>query len=248
MAAPLQGMRVFLLARDAAGLATALRERGAAVSVTSGPFGFDERPAAAVESARAELGGLDAVVTVAPPVTLELLENVNLGDWRERFRRYVEEPFCLVQAWLQDALARAVPGRWVAVTSNLGTQPFPSGGAVGAAAAALHTLVRIAAVEYGPHGIRANAVAVGWYEGALPAALGSDGAALAVEDTPARWLAGLDDVAGTVAWLLSPDAAFVNGEVVRVDGGYTITRSSRAAPSQALERRLLDETWWGVGP
>ncbi|MER3412141.1 MAG: hypothetical protein C4305_07520, partial [Thermoleophilia bacterium] len=156
------------------------------------------------------------------------------------------EPFCLVQAWLRDALARGAAGRWVAVTSNLGTLPFPSGGAVGAAAAALHTLVRVAAVEYGPRGIRANAVAVGWYEGALPPALESDGAALAVEDTPARRLANLDDVAGTVAWLLSLEASFVNGEVVRLDGGYTITRSSRAAPSQALELRLLEERWRGV--
>ncbi len=89
-------------------------------------------------------------------------------------------------------------------------------------------------------------MAVGWQEGALPPALGENGAALAVEDTPSRRLARADDVAGAVAWLLSDDAAHVNGEVVRVDGGYTITRSSRAAPFESAERWLLDEQWWGA--
>ena len=50
-------------------------------------------------------------------------------------------------------------------------------------------------------------------------------------------------MAGAVAWLLSDDAAHVNGEVVRVDGGYTITRGSTPAPSVAAAEWLLDEEW-----
>ncbi len=227
-------------------LAAALAGRGAAVRVTRGPFRFDEGPARVVESARSDMGGLDAIVTVCPAVSLRALDDLEPEEWKERFRGFVEEPFLLVQAWLRHVLGRGVPGRWVAVTSVLGTQPFPLGGAVGAAAAALHTLVRIAAVEYGPSGVRANAVAVGWREGAVPPELGSDGADIAVADTPARRLARVDDVTAAVAWLLSPQAEYVNGEILRLDGGYSLTRSGRAAPSASAERRLLEERWWGA--
>lgn len=243
MSGTLAHSRVLLFAPDGAALAAALRERGAAVSLARGPLGFDARPAEAVAAARAELGDVNALVSVAPAVELEALADLEPAAWKERFRRWAEEPFVLAQAWLRDVLARDVPGRWIAVTSALGTQPFPSGGAAGTGAAALHTLVRVAAVEYGPRGVRANAVAVGWQEGALPDALGHDGALLAADDTPTRRLARLEDAAGAVAWLLSEDADHVNGEVVRVDGGYTITRSSRPAPSEAVERWLLDEAW-----
>ena len=133
------------------------------------------------------------------------------------------------QAWLRDVLARRVPGHWVAVTSALGSLPFPGGGADGASAVALQTLVRIAAIEYGPRGIRANAIAPGWREDTLPPELDP---ALAVHDTPTGRLVTCDDIAATVAWLLSPDAAQLNGEVLRLDGGYSVTRGSRPDPGR----------------
>ena len=92
---------------------------------------------------------------------------------------------------------------------------------------ALHTLVRIAALEGGPNGVRANVVAPGWSEAAFPSELDPELAAL---DTPLRRLVTPADVASAVAWLLSPAAAHVTGEILRVDGGYTITRGSRTNP------------------
>lgn len=182
----------------------------------------------------------DSLVTVPPPVRLEPLADIDPAEWKERFRLWTEEPFAAAQAWLRRVLARGAPGRWVAVTSHLGVQAFPSGGAVGAAVAALHTLVKIAAVEYGARGIRANAVAVGWKEDSpLPA----DARALAAADTPTGRLATDDDVAACVAWLLADAPEQVNGEVLRLDGGYTITRGSAATPYEESARWLLDDVW-----
>jgi 3-oxoacyl-[acyl-carrier protein] reductase len=70
-------------------------------------------------------------------------------------------------------------------------------------------------------------VAAGWGASTIPSELDPE---LAVADTPLRRLATPADIAGTVAWLLSPAAAHVTGEVIRVDGGYTITRGSRPDP------------------
>jgi NAD(P)-dependent dehydrogenase (short-subunit alcohol dehydrogenase family) len=115
----------------------------------------------------------------------------------------------------------------VAVTTTLGAQPFPGGGADGAFAVALQTVVRIAAAEYGPRGIRANAIAAGWREHNLPAELDPE---LAVADTPTGRLVSEADIAATVGWLLSADADQLNGEILRLDGGYTITGGSRPDP------------------
>jgi NAD(P)-dependent dehydrogenase (short-subunit alcohol dehydrogenase family) len=217
---------VFLLEGEDSGVAEALRARG--IDVRRGE--------------RFELGG-DRLVTVVPRLELEPLAELSPEAWLERFGRWVEEPFIAVQDWLRDVVGRGAHGRWVAVTTNLGTQPFPGAGAAGAFAAALHTLVKVAALEYGERGLRANAVAVGIREGEAPAGVDTE---RAVADTPAGRLARSDDVAAAVAWLLSPEAEHVNGEIVRVDGGYTITRGAAAAPSDEAEEWLLGEEWRGL--
>jgi NAD(P)-dependent dehydrogenase (short-subunit alcohol dehydrogenase family) len=217
---------VFLLERADSGVADALRGRR-----------LDVRRGDRFEP------GADQLVTVVPPLELEPLAELSPEAWLDRFGLWVEEPFIAVQEWLRDVVGRGAQGRWVAVTTNLGTQPFPGAGAAGAFAAALHTLVKVAALEYGERGVRANAVAVGIREGETTPGIDTE---RAVADTPAGRLARPDDVAATVAWLLSPEAEHVNGEVVRVDGGYTITRGAAAAPSDEAETWLLAEEWRGI--
>jgi NAD(P)-dependent dehydrogenase (short-subunit alcohol dehydrogenase family) len=220
----LSGVLVF--DREGTGLAAALRARGLDAEAASG-----------------WTPGRDDLVTVAPRLELEPLADLEPDIWLERFRRWVEEPFAVVQAWLRDLAQRDASGGWVAVTSNLGTQSFPFAGAIGSFSAALHTLVKVAALEYGPRGVRANAVAVGFRDGETPAWIDVERVAA---DTPAGRLTRVDDIAGVVAWLLSPATAQVNGEIVRVDGGFTLARGRAAAPSDAAEAYLLDEQWRGL--
>jgi NAD(P)-dependent dehydrogenase (short-subunit alcohol dehydrogenase family) len=161
----------------------------------------------------------EALVTVTPPGRLASLDELEPEEWLATFAAAAKEPFFAAQPWL----ARG-SGSWVAVTSILGVQPFPGGGAAGAASLALQTLVRVAALE----GVRANAIAAGLAD-PPPEPLDRE---LALADTPGGRLATAADVAAAVAWLLSDEAAHVNGEVLRVDGGYTITRGSRPDPGK----------------
>jgi NAD(P)-dependent dehydrogenase (short-subunit alcohol dehydrogenase family) len=169
----------------------------------------------------------DSLVTMAPGPLLRPLADISAEEWKARFESCVAKPFWVFQAWLRDVLARGATGRWVAITVGLGSLPFPGGGADATSAVALQTLVRIAAIEYGQRGIRANAIAAGWREQTLPDEL--DGR-LAIADTPTGRLVSARDISAAVGWLLSPEAEQLNGEVLHLDGGYAITRGSRPNP------------------
>jgi NAD(P)-dependent dehydrogenase (short-subunit alcohol dehydrogenase family) len=87
---------------------------------------------------------------------------------------------------------------------------------------AIVQLTKSLAVAWAPDGVRVNAVAPGWIRTALTAGLREDQAAeqRILERTPmGRW-GEPADVAGAVAFLAGPDAAFITGAVLPVDGGY----------------------------
>ena len=121
-------------------------------------------------------------------------------------------------------MVAAGSGSITIITSNSGLKgsPFLSGYSISKVAE--HQIARNLAVEFGPQGVRVNAIAPGLIKTDFAKTLWTDPKRLArVEDLlPLRRIGNPDDIAGTAVFLASDAAAFLTGQVLNVDGGNAV--------------------------
>ncbi|HET6291543.1 MAG TPA: SDR family oxidoreductase, partial [Amycolatopsis sp.] len=111
----------------------------------------------------------------------------------------------------------------IGFSSIRGTTVEPGQGPYAATKAGLVQLFRTAAAEFGPAGVRVNAIAPGVVETPLTAQIKANPAwydAYATKGALGRW-ARPDELAGAVVYLASDSSSFVTGSVLAVDGGWT---------------------------
>lgn len=209
----------------------ALEESGCAVAGCDlAEFDVSDRAAvqAGVADAISRLGGCDAVVAGAGIVdTIHRAERFSETEWRRDVETNLYGAFFVAQAAFA-ALAESGDGRIVLISSAAAETGIPGQVAYGASKAGLVGMARTLAAEWASQGIRCNVVMPGFI--ATPKVLGMP-ERLQQElkaSVPLRRFGAVDELAGTISFLLSPAAAYITGAVLRVDGGFGLAGSALA--------------------
>jgi NAD(P)-dependent dehydrogenase (short-subunit alcohol dehydrogenase family) len=171
------------------------------------------------DDASVELGGVDGLADIVGIARFIELLDVTDDDWDWYFAMNLRHAFLAMQI---GARAMTNGGVMVFVASASGLTSAPRHAPYGAAKAGLMSLVRTAAVELGPRGIRVNAVAPGvvWTP-RVSGMLGDEGREIQSRNTPIGRVALPADIAAGILFFASDLSGDVSGQTLSIDGGVS---------------------------
>lgn len=223
-----EGAAVALIGRRPEPLQTLADELGGLA--LPGDASSTEHARRAVAATVAELGGLDIVVANAGGEGGGAAAAADDRTWEAALRDNLTSCLVVVREALPALVERR--GTIVVVSSIAALAAGPRMAGYTTAKAGLLGLVRSLAVDYGPAGVRANAVCPGWVrtpmaDGEMDELAGARGIEreaayeLATANVPLRRAATPDEIAAVIAFLASGEASYMTGATVVVDGGTT---------------------------
>lgn len=235
------GAQVIVLGPDAVAVAAIAAETGAVplIGDASDPADCDAAAALAVE----RWGRLDTLIGCAGIGTFGTVLDGGLEDWRRTLRVNLDSGYVAARSCLPRLTESA--GTIVLVSSLAGTLAVPAAAAYVTAKHALIGLVRSLATDFGPDGVRANAVCPGLVRTGMadqvmdtvggPAGLDRETAyRRAASLVPLRRYAEPADVAEVIAFLAGPRSAVITGAVLMADCGVSAVDLSLSALSTNL--------------
>ncbi|HEX9243495.1 MAG TPA: 3-oxoacyl-[acyl-carrier-protein] reductase [Anaeromyxobacter sp.] len=174
--------------------------------------------AAAIEGVVADLGGLHVLVNNAGISIDQLVMRMKDEDWNRTLQVNLTGNFNLIRA-ASRTMMKARGGAIVNITSVVGEMGNAGQAAYAAAKAGQIGLTKAIARELASRNIRVNAVAPGYIDTDMTAALPEAAKTKMTELIPLSRLGAAADVANAVVFLASDEASYVTGEVLRVNGG-----------------------------
>jgi NAD(P)-dependent dehydrogenase (short-subunit alcohol dehydrogenase family) len=231
-----EGARVAVVDRDLAqaqAVAEGLGDRGFAIQA-------DVQLEAAIEQAVAatveRFGALDVAVNAAGYGTSAEVVDMTLEQWRGVMNVDLTGVFLSTKHQARQMLRQGRGGAIVNIASTNAEQPGEGLAAYCVAKAGVVMFNQVAAIELAPHAIRVVGVGPGLTETPATAAFlqRAETRAAYLDNIAAGRAAHVDEIAGLIAYLASPEAAYVNGETVYIDGtlrarGYPTLKERRGA-------------------
>jgi 3-oxoacyl-[acyl-carrier protein] reductase len=203
---------------------SAVEAEGRRAVALGADVGDADQVAAAVEALATALGGPTVLVNNAGITRDNLLFKMSEDDWDAVLRTHLRGAFLVTRA-VQGFMTEAKWGRIVNLSS---TSALGNRGQVNyaAAKAGMQGFTKTLAIELGPFGVTANAIAPGFIATEMTAATAErlkmsveDFHRLTAEQVPVRRLGQPEDIANVVSFLVSDDASYVSGQVIYVAGG-----------------------------
>jgi 3-oxoacyl-[acyl-carrier protein] reductase len=204
-----------------------IRGSGGQALAVAADVSVEAAVSAAVERIAAELGAPTVLVNNAGILRDNLLFKMTLDDWDDVMSVHLRGAFLMSRA----VQSHMVAARWGRIVNLSSISALGNRGQVNysAAKAGLQGFTKTLAIELGPFGVTANAIAPGFIASEMTAATAErigipfdEFMEMAAADTAVRRVGVPDDIAGTVSFLVSEDASFISGQVIYVAGGPTI--------------------------
>jgi 2-deoxy-D-gluconate 3-dehydrogenase len=217
------GADIGLLQRsDATDVAGEISDLGRRALVVRVDLEQPEEGERAVDAAAEVLGRLDIAIVNAGRIVRRPALELPLDEWERTLAVNLTSAFTVSRAAARRFLAQGGGGAIVHVASVLSFQGGLNVAAYAASKGGVAQLTRALANEWARFGIRVNAVAPGYVANDQTAPLREDETRhrQITERIPAGMWASNDDIAAAVAFLVSPDAGYVHGHVLAVDGGW----------------------------
>lgn len=220
------GFRLAITATSEANLAPVLSKLAGADVL---PLALDLRRQDSIEACAAaalqRFGAIDVLINNAAVNLRRKAVDTGWAEWNDLIAANLTGAFFLTQQVGRHLIARKAPGQIVSIASAHAFVGAAERSAYGISKAGLVQMTRMLAIEWAEHGITVNAVAPGRLMTDSPSRqkTGSDAAYMEamLKRIPLHRLATAEEVAGAVAFLVSPAARSITGQTIMLDGGLT---------------------------
>jgi 3-oxoacyl-[acyl-carrier protein] reductase len=176
---------------------------------------------ALLKSADAALGGIDILINNAGLTRDNLAMRMKDEDWQKVIDVNLTAGFRLARGAMRGMMKKRW-GRIIGITSVVGVTGNPGQANYAAAKAGMIGMSKSLAQEVASRGITVNCVAPGFIETQMTGALSDDQKARIMSAIPAGRLGQSDEIAAAVVYLASPEAAYVTGQTIHVNGGMAM--------------------------